>query len=135
MRISDWSSDVCSSDLPEIVATDVSDAALTRAREGRYSQFEIQRGLPVRRMMQWFERDGADWVARPELVRQVQFRRQNLVGDPPPVGRFDIVLFRNVLLYLAAGMRRQIFDTFARSEEHTSALHALMRISYAVLGV
>src|SRR3546814_13111685 len=66
---------------PEIVATDVSDAALTRAREGRYSQFEIQRGLPVRRMMQWFERDGADWVARPELVRQVQFRRQNLVGD------------------------------------------------------
>src|SRR3546814_2282348 len=90
MRISDWSSDVCSSDLPEIVATDVSDAALTRAREGRYSQFEIQRGLPVRRMMQWFERDGADWVARPELVRQVQFRRQNLVGDPPPVGRFDI---------------------------------------------
>src|SRR3546814_16043183 len=82
---------------PEIVATDVSDAALTRAREGRYSQFEIQRGLPVRRMMQWFERDGADWVARPELVRQVQFRRQNLVGDPPPVGRFDIVLCRNVL--------------------------------------
>src|SRR3546814_14553508 len=86
MRISDWSSDVCSSDLPEIVATDVSDAALTRAREGRYSQFEIQRGLPVRRMMQWFARDGADWVARPELVRQVQFRRQNLVGDPPPEG-------------------------------------------------
>ncbi|WP_119034151.1 CheR family methyltransferase [Hephaestia caeni] len=99
---------------PEIVATDVSDAALARAREGRYSQFEIQRGLPVRRMMQWFERDGADWVARPELVRQVQFRRQNLVGDPPPVGRFDIVLCRNVLLYLAAGMRRQIFDTFAQ---------------------
>src|SRR3546814_5041451 len=65
-------------------------------------------------MMQWFERDGAVWVARPELVRQVQFRRQNLVGDPPPVGRFDIVLCRNVLLYLAAGMRRQIFDTFAQ---------------------
>src|SRR3546814_20846159 len=65
-------------------------------------------------MLQWFARDGADWAARPELVRQVQFRRQDLVGDPPPVGRFDIVLCRNVLLYLAAGMRRQIFDTFAQ---------------------
>src|SRR3546814_16532611 len=97
MRISDWSSDVCSSDLPEIVATDVSDAALTRAREGRYSQFELQRGIPVRRMMQWFDRDGADWVARPELVRPVQFRRPNLVGDPPPVGRFERLLFRNEL--------------------------------------
>ncbi len=99
---------------PDIVATDVSEAALARARDGRYSQFEIQRGLPVRRMMLWFDTDGADWVARPELVRQVQFRRQNLVSDPPPIGRFDIVLCRNVLLYLAPAVRRQVFDTFAR---------------------
>ncbi|HVI98565.1 MAG TPA: protein-glutamate O-methyltransferase CheR [Sphingomonas sp.] len=100
--------------MPDIIATDVSEAALARAREGRYSQFEIQRGLPVRRMMLWFDSDGGDWIARPELVRQIQFRRQNLVGDPPPIGRFDIVLCRNVLFYLAAGLRRQIFDTFAQ---------------------
>jgi chemotaxis protein methyltransferase CheR len=99
---------------PDIVATDVSEAALARAREGRYSQFEIQRGLAVRRMMMWFDTDGGDWVARPELVRQVQFRRQNLVIDAPPIGRFDIVLCRNVLLYLAAGLRRQVFETFAQ---------------------
>ena len=99
---------------PDIVATDVSEAALARAREGRYSQFEIQRGLAVRRMMMWFDTDGGDWVARPELVRQVQFRRQNLVNDAPPIGRFDIVLCRNVLLYLAAGLRRQVFETFAQ---------------------
>jgi chemotaxis protein methyltransferase CheR len=99
---------------PDIIGTDVSEAALARAREGRYSQFEIQRGLPVRRMMLWFDADGGDWVARPELVRQVQFRRQNLVSDPPPIGRFDIVLCRNVLLYLAPALRRQVFDAFAQ---------------------
>jgi chemotaxis protein methyltransferase CheR len=99
--------------MPEIVATDVSPAALARARAGRYSQFEIQRGLPVRRMMQWFDTDGADWVASPELVRKVQFRTQNLFADPAPAGRFDIILCRNVLLYFSQELRRQVFDTLA----------------------
>lgn len=98
---------------PEIIATDVSEAALARARAGRYSQFEIQRGLPVRRMIQWFDSDGGDWVAKPDLVRRITFRRMNLVRDPPPPGRFDIVLCRNVLLYLTAEHRRAILDRFA----------------------
>jgi len=92
---------------PEIVATDVSEAALCRARSGRYSQFEIQRGLPVRRMMRWFDPAGGDWVARPELIRQISFRKLNLVADPLPIGRFDIILCRNVLLYLSPALRRQ----------------------------
>uniref|UniRef100_UPI003A8950F0 CheR family methyltransferase n=2 Tax=Sphingomonas sp. GlSt437 TaxID=3389970 RepID=UPI003A8950F0 len=99
---------------PEILATDVSDAAISRARAGRFSQFEIQRGLPVRRMIEWFEADGPTWTARPDLVRRIVFRRHNLVGDVPPVGRFDIVLCRNVLLYLSADQRQQVFDAFAR---------------------
>lgn len=98
---------------PEIVATDVSEAALARARTGRYSQFEIQRGLPVRRMMQWFDGDGIDWIAKAELVRRVNFRRLNLVSDPPPVGRFDVILCRNVLLYLTVELRRKILDRLA----------------------
>ena len=100
-------------DCPEIIATDVSDTTLARARKARYSQFEIQRGLPVRRMMHWFELVDGDWIARPELVRRVQFRRQNLIGDPPPAGRFDVILCRNVLFYLSAARRREVLDGFA----------------------
>ncbi len=99
--------------LPEILASDVSPAALTRARAGRYSQFEIQRGLPVRRMMLWFDAAGGDWVAKPELVRRVQFRQHNLTGDAPPPGKFDIILCRNVLLYFSLQLRRQVFETLA----------------------
>ena len=100
--------------IPEIIATDVSEAALARARTGRYSQFEIQRGLSVRRMMRWFDQDGEDWVARAEPMRALWFRRQNLVGDPPPLGRFDVVLCRNVLLYLSAQHRQHVFRQMAR---------------------
>lgn len=98
---------------PEIIASDVSEAALARARSGRYSQFEIQRGLPVRRMVRWFDGDGVDWVAKAELVRQINYRRLNLVSDPPPVGRFDVILCRNVLLYLSTELRRRILDRLA----------------------
>jgi chemotaxis protein methyltransferase CheR len=98
---------------PEIVASDVSEVALARARAGRYSQFEIQRGLPVRRMMRWFDTVGNDWVARPELVRQIAFRQLNLVADPLPLGRFDVILCRNVLLYLSPALRRLVFERLA----------------------
>ena len=100
--------------MPEIVATDVSQAALTRARAGRYTQFEAQRGLPIRCLMRWF--DGApdgDWIAKPELVRQVQYRRASLLTDPAPPGRFDVVLCRNVMLYLATGAKSVAFCRIA----------------------
>ena len=99
--------------MPEIVATDVSDAAVVRAKAGRYTQFEIQRGLPVRRMMRWFEAEGSDWVARPELTRLVSVRRHNLVAERPPSGQFDVVLCRNVLLYLSATTKAEVFARFA----------------------
>ena len=97
--------------MPEIVATDVSAAALARARAGRFSQFEIQRGLPVRRMVSWFDSVDGEWVIRPELSRRVQFRQHNLAKDPAPLGKFDLVLCRNVLLYFAADVRTRVFRT------------------------
>lgn len=101
--------------VPEIVATDVSDAALARARAGRFTQFEIQRGLPIRRMMRWFDADGADWVAKPELTHLIQFRRVNLVADRPPPGQFDVILCRNVLLYFSAAVKAEVFARLAAS--------------------
>lgn len=100
---------------PEIVATDVSPAAITRARAGTYSQFEVQRGLPVRRLMRWFEGGGmeARWTVSPDLLRLVSYRRQNLVADPPPAGSFDMILCRNVLFYLAPAARTRALDRLA----------------------
>lgn len=97
----------------EIVATDVSQSALDRAKAGHFSQFEIQRGLPVRRMITWFDGAGNDWVAKPALLRRLQFRRHNLTEDPAPPGRFDIILCRNVLLYFSPVVRRRVFDALA----------------------
>ncbi|MEG3180337.1 CheR family methyltransferase [Sphingomonas sp. LT1P40] len=97
--------------MPEIVATDVSVAAVARARAGRFSQFEIQRGLPVRRMVTWFDSVDGEWIVRPELAKRIQFRRHNLAKDPPPVGMFDLVLCRNVLLYFDAALRTRVFRT------------------------
>lgn len=100
--------------MPEIVGTDVSEAALNRAKAGRYTQFEIQRGLPIRRMMQWFDSVDGDWVANPGLTRMVSFRQMNLVADPLPIGRFDVILCRNVLLYFSLELRRRVFERLAQ---------------------
>lgn len=97
----------------DIVATDVSERAVARARAARYSQFEIQRGLSVHRMLKWFAQDGDDWVADRALARRVTVRRQNLVADPPPYGLFDVILCRNVLYYLAPATRRTVFARLA----------------------
>jgi chemotaxis protein methyltransferase CheR len=102
--------------VPEIVATDVSEQAIARARAGRYSQFEIQRGLPVRRMMKWFDGgvDG-DWTASADLLRLVSYRRMNLVADRTPAGQFDVILCRNVLLYFSPELKAQSFARFAQA--------------------
>jgi chemotaxis protein methyltransferase CheR len=99
--------------IADIVATDVSETAIARARGGRYSQFEIQRGLPIRRMLAWFDQDGEEFVAKPELAKLVSFRRHNLVAEPPPYGLFDVILCRNVLLYFSGASRRTVFDHLA----------------------
>ncbi len=102
-------------DAVEIVATDVSAGAIARAKAARYSQFEIQRGLSVHRMMTWFDGEGAEWTARRDLVQRIQHRRHNLVLDPPPPGGFDIILCRNVLLYFLPEVRRTVFTGLARA--------------------
>ncbi len=107
---------------PEIIATDVSGHALGRARSGRYTQFEIQRGMPIRRMMTWFDSDKDEWVARRDLVRRVQFRPLNLADDFQAPGKFDLILCRNVMLYFSAALRRQVFDRLAGSMTDTAML-------------
>ena len=96
----------------DILATDLSPAAVSRARAGRYSHFEIQRGLPVGHMLGRFKPDGEAWQADAALRGAVRFQVHNL-SDPPPRGRFDLVLCRNVLLYFSGAVRRLVFDRIA----------------------
>lgn len=102
--------------LPEIVATDLSEAALARAQAGLYSQFEIQRGLPIRRAMRWFEpQPSGEWMAAPALLRMIAYRRLNLVDETWSLGSFDVILCRNVLLYLAPALKSAVFGRLAAS--------------------
>ena len=91
-----------------IVATDVSAEAIAQGKAGRYTRFEIQRGLPIRQMLRWFREEGEEWHASLDLRRRVRFQQHHLF-DPPP-GRFDLILCRNVLMYFSAVDRARGFD-------------------------
>lgn len=97
----------------EIIGTDVSPVAIDRARQGLYSQFEIQRGLGIKQVLNWFECENEQWRARPELRTRVSFQVHNLLVSPPLGGRFDAILCRNVLLYFSAERRQAVYDRLA----------------------
>ncbi|HYZ48224.1 MAG TPA: protein-glutamate O-methyltransferase CheR [Sphingomonas sp.] len=99
----------------DITATDVSETAIEKARAGYYSQFEIQRGLPVGTMLRWFDQVGGDWRVKSELARYLRFRRHNMLTAQ--TGRFDLILCRNVMLYFSPERRREAFDRLAGSLE------------------
>jgi chemotaxis protein methyltransferase CheR len=100
----------------EIVATDLSRGAIERAQAGAYSQFEVQRGLPVVQMVRWFEEAGSGvWQIAPDIRRAVRFEARNIIDAPPSPGRFDIVLCRNVLLYFSPEVRRLAFARLAQA--------------------
>jgi chemotaxis protein methyltransferase CheR len=107
----------------EIVGTDLSRSAIERARAGVYSQFEVQRGLPVMQMIRWFEElGGGDWRISPKLRDRVRFDTRSLIEPPPHPGRFDIILCRNVLLYFTTDMRRLAFNRLAEAIAPDGAL-------------
>jgi chemotaxis protein methyltransferase CheR len=97
-----------------ITGTDVSTESLARAREGIYSQFEVQRGLPVRLLLRHFAQLGERWQIQPALRAKVMFRNFNLLSDPAPLGRFDIVLCRNVLSYFDGPTQARVLERLAR---------------------
>lgn len=98
----------------EIVGTDISGSAVVRAREGLYSQFEVQRGLPVIQMMRWFDEEpGQQWRVAADIRKAVRFQQHSLLDAPPRPGGFDIVLCRNVLLYFSPEKSRIVFRNLA----------------------
>lgn len=94
----------------QIMATDVSTAALAQARAGKYSQFEIQRGLPVMQMVRHFEQQGEDWIAKESIRNMVTFAEHNMLQSASHFGKFDVVLCRNMLMYLSDDKRGRVLD-------------------------
>jgi chemotaxis protein methyltransferase CheR len=99
----------------DILGSDVSTACVERARSGTYSQFEVQRGLGINQMIKWFEETPDGWRAAEELRRPIRFQVHNLLEQPPHPGGFDIILCRNVLLYLSADKKTLAFERIAKS--------------------
>jgi chemotaxis protein methyltransferase CheR len=100
----------------DILGTDISGAAIAQAREGRYSQFEVQRGLSVLQMMRCFtDEEGQQWQIDRSLRDAVRFEKRNLMEPPPRPGRFDIILCRNVLLYFSPAVRTVVFRRLAEA--------------------
>lgn len=92
----------------ELFASDLSEAGLEKARAGLYSQFEVQRGLPIRQLVRHFTKHGEMWRISPELMAKVRWRRINLLADLAPLGRFDMILCRNVVASFDAATRRRV---------------------------
>jgi chemotaxis protein methyltransferase CheR len=97
----------------DILGTDVSSGVIDRARSGNYSQFEVQRGLAITQTIKWFEESEGGWRIAEPLRKHVRFQVHNLLEPAPHPGEFDIVLCRNVLLYLNADKRELAFERLA----------------------
>jgi chemotaxis protein methyltransferase CheR len=109
----------------EIIATDISNEVLERARSGIYSQFEVQRGLPIALLLKYFTQISDNWQIAPSIRAMVHFRPLNLIGDFAHLGVFDVVFCRNVLLYFDQETKSRVLDRVAR---------VMDRDGYLVLG-
>jgi chemotaxis protein methyltransferase CheR len=98
----------------DIVATDLSGDVLERAKVGIYSQFEVQRGLPIQNLVKFFSQIGDGWQISSEIRAMAQFRTLNLLNDFSPLGTFDIVFCRNVLIYFDQATKIGVFDRIAK---------------------
>ena len=98
----------------EILGTDLSREQLVRAQSGIYSQFEVQRGLPMTMLVKHFSKDGANWQISAALRAMVSFREWNLLADPRPLGMFDVVFCRNVLIYFDQPTKARVLNAIAK---------------------
>lgn len=92
----------------DILASDISTEMLDRARDGRFSQLEMNRGLPAAKLVHHFERAGTNWQVSAALRRKVSFRQINLTNPLPTMPNFDIIFLRNVLIYFDIETKRAI---------------------------
>ncbi|MGH6777351.1 MAG: CheR family methyltransferase [Bradyrhizobium sp.] len=117
----------------EIVATDLSQEVLEKSRAGIYSQFEVQRGLPIQLLVKYFTQMGELWQLSADIRGMVQHRQLNLLQDFSNLGRFDVIFCRNVLIYFDQDMKAAIFERMARAIEPDGIL--MLGAAESVVGI
>jgi chemotaxis protein methyltransferase CheR len=101
----------------EILATDLSQEVLEKSRAGIYSQFEVQRGLPIQMLVKYFKQTGELWQINADVRAMVQHRQLNLLHDFSQLGVFDVIFCRNVLIYFDQDTKINIFNRLAKTTE------------------
>lgn len=96
-----------------LLGTDLSGDILEKAKQGRYSQLEVNRGLPALFLAQHFVRQGAEWQIKQDIRDMAEFRTMNLIEPWPPLPQMDLVFLRNVLIYFDIPTKRMILDRMA----------------------
>ncbi|ODA67718.1 Chemotaxis protein methyltransferase Cher2 [Methyloligella halotolerans] len=117
----------------EILATDFSEEALLFAQKGVYSQFQVQRGLPVTLLLKYFKRVADGWEIVPEIRERVRFRHQNLMHNSMRHGVFDVIFCRNVLIYFDEPTKRQVLSRLSQQIQPDGYL--LLGATESVLGL
>ncbi len=117
----------------EIVATDLSQEVLEKSRAGIYSQFEVQRGLPIQMLVKHFTQIGELWQLNADIRGMVQHRQLNLLQDFSHLGTFDVIFCRNVLIYFDQDTKVGIFDRLARLLDTDGVL--LLGAAESVVGI
>ncbi|MDB5570856.1 MAG: Chemotaxis protein methyltransferase CheR [Hyphomicrobiales bacterium] len=92
----------------QMLASDICSESLAQARRGRYSHFEMERGLPGMHAQRFFSREGDEWRIAPSLQENIRFECVNLISVPPALGVFDVIFCRNVLIYFDRVTQRQV---------------------------
>ena len=117
----------------DIVATDISSEVIDKAKLGLYSQFEVQRGLPVQWLLKYFTQIGEQWQIAASLRSMVEFRQFNLLHGYEGLGTFDVIFCRNVLIYFDAPTKSEILARFGNSLVPGGAL--LLGAAETVIGL
>jgi chemotaxis protein methyltransferase CheR len=117
----------------EIVATDLSQEVLEKSKAGLYSQFEVQRGLPIQLLVKYFSQLGEFWQLSADIRGMVQHRQLNLLQDVSHLGKFDVIFCRNVLIYFDQETKISIFERLARMLEPDGFL--MLGAAESVVGI
>ncbi|MBW8734370.1 MAG: protein-glutamate O-methyltransferase CheR [Asticcacaulis sp.] len=98
----------------DILATDISDRCLEKAQSGLYTQFEVQRGLPITMMVKNFEKVDEMWRISPKMRQSIRFKKLNLLDDLRGMGRMDVIYCRNVLIYFNLETKKRVLEQMAQ---------------------